>query len=98
MPGVLSGRKTVGITMDLSRTSHRAEELLRVPAPGDILASECKNGAIGSVYEIVTVREVRRRDPAAEPRFALRCRRSQAFLPSDIIWFLRWYPRRRRSG
>jgi hypothetical protein len=75
-------------------------ELERVPAPGDFLASLRRNGELGSHYQVVTVREVRRRDPAAAPRFAMRCRRVPPPPPppaGPVTWVLRWYDRGRKT-
>jgi len=92
--------KTVGITYDLERGNYPIGAPLRVPVPGELLASVRKDGDIGQHYEIVTVREVRSRNPTAQPRFALRCRRVGWPSARDHrhTWYLVWYPRSRRDA
>lgn len=83
-------QKVVAITMDID------EPVSRIPATGEYLASIGKRG-IGSVYQILAVREVRRRFATGKARFAMTCRRATVLDAIDKdVWEMFWYPRNRK--
>jgi hypothetical protein len=70
------------------------DEPRRIPRPGMFLVTVGVRG-VGSIYLITRSRRITRRDPAAGPRFSLRCQRgfSRADLRGNAYVCMRWYPR-----
>jgi hypothetical protein len=75
-----------GLTLDVGLDS--------VVAPGDWVATDA-----GARYLVLTSRLVNSRQHAQRRRFAVRCARLERGIdvPKDVmVWWMRWYPRRRR--
>lgn len=66
------------------------------PKAGDYVVTVGKRG-VGTVYFVVSSYRVRRKDPAAYPRYQMRVRVVNE-LPGDLgtakVFELRWYPRK----
>jgi hypothetical protein len=82
------------ITLDIH---HRGP----VPAPDHFLRSRTKRG--GRFYLVEEVRQVRRKDPAAHPRYVLTVFEVDAETwakrdPEQGTHFFNWYPRKPKSA
>lgn len=66
------------------------------PSPGEFL---CSGPRAKVAYEITGVRPVKRRDPAAGPRYRITCMRWEPKEVPDhaLVWEIRWHARKRSS-
>lgn len=97
-------KETCGLYIDLFPSEP-------APKPGDFIVSQKKAPAgdrrhwfpahVGSVYQVITVRKVKRKDETARPRYVMRCFRSnveemeasEKAKPKPHWFRFRWYPR-----
>ena len=92
MSSVAAFAKPVRLLMDVPDVFDRPEE-------GDVVVTQLRRGGEGTNYLVLTSRRVQRRDPAAGPRYAIRCRRiHERDRPrgARVIGMV-WWPRKRRG-